>query len=100
MRNRNDYSFGSQSVQRVGIGYRGYRGDGLLDYSLEVEEGEVAEHEGVGGLFLVAVGMGLDNHFVADYIKHGTAGKCQHHGQEHQRDATGIKTNHHAHNLQ
>ena len=80
MRNRNDYSFGSQSVHRVGIGYRDYRGDGLLDYSLEVEEGEVAEHEGVGGLFLVAVGMGLDNHFVADYIKHGTAGKCQHHG--------------------
>lgn len=41
-----------------------------------------AEEQGVGGLFLKAVGMGFGYHLVACHIEHGTAGEAQHHGEE------------------
>ena len=45
-------------------------------------KGDEAQENGIGGLLLKAMGMGFWNHLIARYIKHGTTGKTQHHGEE------------------
>lgn len=49
---------------------------------LHQHKGDEAQEKGVGGLLLKTVCMSFGNHLVARYIKHGTTGKAQHHGEE------------------
>ena len=57
--------------------------DNLCLYTfLHQHKGDETQEKGVGGLLLKTVGMGFWNHLIARYIKHGTTGKTQHHGEE------------------
>ena len=63
----------------------------LCKEALQVEKHEEPEYEGVSGLLLVAVGVGLGYHLVADDIEHGTTGEGEHAWEEYlAHDAEGI----------
>lgn len=49
---------------------------------LHQHKGDEAQEKSIGGLLLKTVCMSFGNHLVARYIKHGTTGKAQHHGEE------------------
>lgn len=53
-------------------------GSASLKCPLYQEQGHEAQEQGIGGLLLIAVGMGLGYHLVAGHIEHGTASKAQH----------------------
>lgn len=53
-----------------------------LNEHLDVEHRHDSGNEGIGGMFLKAMAMGLGYHFVADYIEHRTAGECCESGQQ------------------
>ena len=53
----------------------------ISENQVEYQQSDEAEDKGVGGMFLVAVSVGLGDHFVADHIEHCAAGEGQHHRQ-------------------
>ena len=53
----------------------------ISENQVEYQQSDEAEDKGVGGMFLVAVSVGLGDHFVADHIEHCPAGEGQHHRQ-------------------
>ena len=53
----------------------------ISENQVEYQQSDEAEDKGVGGMFLVAVSVGLGDHLVADYIEHCAAGEGQHHRQ-------------------
>lgn len=69
-----------QSKKLVNRGWRRLRSVArgrLFKQALHKHQREEAQQQGIGGLFLIAVGVSFGYHLVAHHIEHGTTGKSQ-----------------------